>query len=60
MPNISTLKKLSHKQRLLAKLNKAGGLSANRKALKNMQTFFTNEIPRPDVEQLRKAAWRTK
>jgi hypothetical protein len=60
MAAISTLKKLSPRQKLLIKLNKAGGLTANRKALKDLQTFFTNEIPKPDVEQLRKMAWRMK
>jgi|GEM_PF-2359234 len=59
MSAIGTLNKLTAQQKLLAELNKAGGLPANRKALKDLQTLFLNEIPKPAVEQLRKTAWRT-
>ncbi|MFP5040428.1 hypothetical protein [Parasediminibacterium sp. JCM 36343] len=45
---------------LLEKLNIEGGLPANRKALQALQTLFMKEIPKPDIEELRKAAWRTK
>lgn len=60
MTTVIGLKKLSPKQQLLAKLNKIGGLAANKKALQDLQTLFTEEIPKPDIEQLRKVAWRTK
>ncbi|MBC7614481.1 MAG: hypothetical protein H7202_00290 [Pedobacter sp.] len=60
MSTIIGLQKLSPKQQLLATLNKIGGLAANRKALKDLQTLFTEEIQKPNVEQLRKVAWRTK
>jgi hypothetical protein len=59
MSSINTISKLSDQQKLFAKLNKAGGLAGNRKALKDLQTLFSNEIPKPAVEQLRKTAWRT-
>ena len=59
MSSLTTLFKSSAQQKLIAKLNKAGGLSANRKALKDLQTLFSNVIPKPVVEQLRKTAWRT-
>jgi hypothetical protein len=55
----TTIKTITPKQKLIAKLEKAGGIKANRKALKNLQDIFT-EIPKPDVEALKRSAWQTK
>jgi len=52
--------KVTPKQKLIAILNKKGGIEANRKALLNLQQFFSSEIPKPDAKQLREAAWRRK
>lgn len=60
MATVTAFKKITPKQKLLAKLNKTGGLTANRKSLQDLQTLFANEIPKPNVDELRKAAWRTK
>ena len=59
MPTNTVIQKTNAHEMLLAKLNKAGGLPANRKALKDLQTLFLKEIPKPAVEKLRKTAWRT-
>ncbi|MCZ2222175.1 MAG: hypothetical protein LC122_00885 [Chitinophagales bacterium] len=55
----ATIKKLTPKQKLIAKLEKAGGVNANRKALKKLQDIFSS-VPKPNIEDLRKAAWRMK
>ena len=59
MPTSTLIKKTDAHEMLLAELNKAGGLPANRKALRDLQTLFLKEIPKPAVEQIRKTAWRT-
>ena len=59
MPTLTSIQKISAQQMLLAKLHKAGGVPANRKALEDLQALFSKEIPKPAVAQLRKTAWRT-
>jgi hypothetical protein len=59
MSTVTTIKRISAYQKLLTKLKNAGGISANRKALKSLQNLFSKEIPKPDIEQLRTKAWRT-
>jgi hypothetical protein len=59
MPTLTSIQKISAQQMLLAKLHKAGGVPANRKALDDLQALFSKEIPKPAVAQLRKTAWRT-
>lgn len=60
MSTTTILNKITPKKKLLDKLNKAGGIVANRNSLKDLQTFFSNEVAKPNVEQIRATAWRTK
>lgn len=55
----ATIKKLTPKQKLIAKFKKMGGVENNRKALEELKDVFIN-MPQLDVETLRKAAWRMK
>ncbi|HMZ46515.1 MAG TPA: hypothetical protein PKG56_08805 [Chitinophagaceae bacterium] len=58
MAATTTIRKLTPKQKLIAQLQKAGGIEANRKTLKALKAVFKNTNLK--AETLRKAAWRMK
>ena len=58
MSSVNTINKISPHNKLLEKLIQEGGIPANRKALKDLQSFFMNEISKPAFEQLREPSWR--
>jgi len=53
-----TIKKLTPKQKLIAKIEKAGGIKANRKALKELQEFVSENMPNINAKEVRKKAWK--
>ena len=52
------IKKVSPKEKLLARLQKKGGIKANRKALKDLQDFFSKELAGVDLEKIKEIAWK--
>ena len=52
------IKKVSPKEKLLARLQKKGGIKANRKALKDLQDFFSKELPDVNLEKVKESAWK--
>jgi len=59
MSSVNTINNISPHNKLVEELIQEGGITVNRKALKDLQSFFIKEIPKPAVEQLRKTSWRT-
>ena len=54
----TTIKKVSPKQKLLARLQKKGGVTANRKALKDLQNFFHEELFGINIQKVKENAWK--
>ena len=52
------IKKVSPKQKLLARLQKKGGVAANRKALKSLQEFFCKELTGINIQKAKENAWK--
>jgi hypothetical protein len=52
------IKKVSPKQKLLARLQKKGGIAANRKALKDLQDFFSKELTGINIQKAKENAWK--
>ena len=52
------IKKVSPREKLLARLQKKGGIKANRKALKDLQDFFSKELPDINLEKVKESAWK--
>ncbi len=52
------IKKVSPNQKLLARLQKKGGIAANRKALKTLQDFFSKELTGVSIRKVKENAWK--
>lgn len=51
-------KKVSSKEKLLARLQKKDGVLANRNALNELQSFFSRELPRINIQMVKENAWK--
>ena len=51
-------KKVSSKEKLLARFQKKGGIAANRKALKEFQNFFSKELSGINIQKVKENAWK--
>ena len=54
----TAIKTLSPKQKLIAQINKNGGITENRKALQSLQSFVSVEMKNIDAKKVRQQAWK--